>query len=130
MNISINKQELIDFSKDLYKKSCAGYLDLEDSICLSHVERFFDLHCSKKDFKETKSIDYLPSNSQFSWGDSPIVPTSSLTYTSDVSFNPNYLSTNPLFPVNTIHFSDDVRRSNFSLTNSPISVNTTNLNYP
>lgn len=123
MNISISKQELIDFSKELYKKSCAGYLDLEDSICLSHVERFFDLHASKE--IKSDEVNYLPPpNTQFSWGDTPLRPSSSLTYTSDV----NYFSSDPLYSIN-INSSDNNRISNFDLTNSLIGVNTTNLNY-
>ena len=43
----LSKQELIDFAKEIYSDSCAGYMDLKDATCQSKVDKLFD---QKKSF--------------------------------------------------------------------------------
>ena len=40
--ISLSKEELMDFAKDIYEEGCSGYLDLKDSLCYGKVERLFE----------------------------------------------------------------------------------------
>lgn len=129
MEIYINKQDLITFARELYKKSCGGYLDLEESTCVSQVEKFFKEHTSKNTvLGADKNItsQNLVSTPQISWGNDPILSSSSFTYTTDVSgnqlFNPylgrNNWATSSLFPVPTSNSTNASRETNFSFDNS------------
>jgi hypothetical protein len=55
----LSRQELIDFAKEIYSDSCAGYMDLKDTTCQSKVDKLFD---QKKSFIKR---DYQ--QSQFNW---------------------------------------------------------------
>jgi hypothetical protein len=45
--LTLSKQELIEFAKEIYSESCAGYMDLKDTTCQSKVDKLFD---QKKSF--------------------------------------------------------------------------------
>ena len=59
--ISISKKELIEFSKDIYEQGCGGYLDLNDSICTSKVDRLFE-RTNKSEDKTQEYYCYKPDN--------------------------------------------------------------------
>jgi hypothetical protein len=47
--ISISRSDLVAFAKRIYSRGVNGYLDLEDSTCLSETQRLFDEFLIKKD---------------------------------------------------------------------------------
>lgn len=122
MKIYIDKQDLVSFARDIYKKSCAGYLDLEESICVSQVEKFFKEHTSKNTVlgaDKNLTSQNLVSTPQISWENDPILSSSSFTYTTDISGNP---IVNPYLGRNnwgtSSLFMNTSRETNFSFDNS------------
>jgi hypothetical protein len=54
----LSKQELINFAKEIYSDSCAGYMDLKDATCQSKVDKLFD---------QKKSFIKRDQQSTFNW---------------------------------------------------------------
>lgn len=57
--ISVSKDDILSLAREVYKQAVCGYSDLEDSVCISEVNRFFD-HFLKSQKDSTSNLTVSP----------------------------------------------------------------------
>lgn len=41
-HVNVSKDDILNFAREIYKQAICGYSDLEDSVCISETNKFFD----------------------------------------------------------------------------------------